>query len=185
MTTMPFRMPGVAREELDARMAASYDKAMHQAGEANVVEVLANSGVVTEFFFDDFYGKLFHGGQVDVRYKEILRLCLSSTHGCRSCNLNNRHSALAAGLTETDIEALLKRDNAYFAGADLAVCELADQLELSNAQGQLTASAYAALRAHFDDAGIVELAMIGGVLCGVAKMLFALNLVQREAYCKF
>lgn len=178
-------IPSVPRDLLPQRLKASHDRAVQQAGESQVVDVIAHSEAVANFFFDDFYTKLFNGGAVDLRFKQILRLSLSSAHGCRSCNLNNRHSALDAGLDEADIDALLRRDKRHFTGADKSVCELADELELCNTQGQLDAALYARLREHFDDAEIVELAMVGGVLTGVAKMLFTLNLVQREPYCQF
>ena len=39
------------------------------------------------------------------------------------------------------------------------------------------------LNENFSDAEIMELAMLMAVLVGMAKMLFAFNLVEKEDYC--
>lgn len=45
--------------------------------------------------------------------------------------------------------------------------------------------AQARLRRHFSDAELVELGVIMAVLCGMAKMIFAYDLVEKEDYCPF
>jgi hypothetical protein len=39
------------------------------------------------------------------------------------------------------------------------------------------------LQKNFSDAEIIELAMVMAILIGMAKMLFAFNFVEKEAYC--
>ena len=43
----------------------------------------------------------------------------------------------------------------------------------------------AQLQEHFSDAQIIELSMVCAVLSGMAKMLFALDVVEKEASCPF
>ena len=41
------------------------------------------------------------------------------------------------------------------------------------------------LAAYFDDAQILELGLVGGILAGVAKFMFAYDLVEKEDSCPF
>ena len=67
--------------------------------------------------FNQFYGDVFRGGKVAQRYKELLRLRLSTLHGCRFCNQGNRLDALEAGLTEAQIAAFESPESgAVYAG---------------------------------------------------------------------
>lgn len=43
----------------------------------------------------------------------------------------------------------------------------------------------AQLQEQFSDAQIIELSMVCAVLTGMAKMLFALDVVEKEANCPF
>jgi alkylhydroperoxidase family enzyme len=63
--------------------------------------------------------------------------------------------------------------------------ELASAMALTSPRGTLTEGNYSRLREHFDDAQIVELGMTMAVLTGMAKFLFAFDLVEREEYCEF
>ena len=38
---------------------------------------------------------------------------------------------------------------------------------------------------HFNDAEILELGLVGGILAGVAKFMFAYDLVEKEDSCPF
>ncbi|NDE02712.1 MAG: carboxymuconolactone decarboxylase family protein, partial [Gammaproteobacteria bacterium] len=69
--------------------------------------------------------------------------------------------------------------------AERAVLELASAMALTSPRGTLTEDNYRRLREHFDDAQIVELGMTMAVLTGMAKFLFAFDLVEREEYCEF
>ncbi len=55
---------------------------MDRAGEAGFVEVGASAPAAISWYTDEFYGRLFNRGRVDVRSKELLRLRFSKTHGC-------------------------------------------------------------------------------------------------------
>ncbi len=56
---------------------------------------------------------------------------------------------------------------------------------LTNPDGRLTEPLYERLAEHFSDGELYELGMIMAVLCGMAKFLFAFDLVEKEDYCPF
>ncbi len=178
-------MHRVAEADMSQALKAARAGALALTGDASIIEVFANSPKVAEFFFDNFYQGLFFNGDVPLRYKELLRLRLSKVHGCWFCNRNNEAGAKAAGFTDTQIQAIGGDADAPFTDAERAVLGLADQLALTNMGGALTPELYAALKAQFTDADIVELSMVGAILGGLNKMAFVLDLVEREAWCPF
>ncbi|MEM7461000.1 MAG: carboxymuconolactone decarboxylase family protein [Pseudomonadota bacterium] len=163
---------------------------MHDAstalrGEATFFEVMANSPDLLRWYIDGFYGDVFNSGRVPKIALEVLRLRLSVQHGCKFCNQGNRASARDAGLLDAEIDALFAGDLETLRPELRPIAALSDTLELQNAGGTLSADLHAQLRAYYDPGQIVELGMIGGILTGVAKFLFAFDLVEREETCPF
>ena len=62
---------------------------------------------------------------------------------------------------------------------------LADEMALTRPKGQLDAALHARMKPHFTDGELVELGVIMAVLCGMAKMIFAFDLVEKEDHCPF
>jgi alkylhydroperoxidase family enzyme len=154
-------------------------------GDATFVEVFAQAPELLEFVMKQFYAKVFFGGTVAQRYKQLARLKLSLIHGCRTCNKQNVPGALDAGFTRAQINALIDGRLESFTAADRAVIEYAEQIALSNMNGQLTPALFGKLRAHFSEAEILELGTAMAVISGMAKLSFVLNVVERESYCPF
>ena len=75
-----------------------------------------------------FYAKVFFGGKVEQRYKQLARLKLSLIHGCRTCNKQNVPGALEAGFTQAQIDALIDGSAEPFAPAERAVIGYANRL---------------------------------------------------------
>ncbi|RME66832.1 MAG: carboxymuconolactone decarboxylase family protein [Alphaproteobacteria bacterium] len=173
----PETMPPALRDAWQASMALR--------GDATLFAVFANHPALYDWYANGFYGTVFAGGRVPRRFKELLRIKLSTLHGCRFCNQGNRRDALAAGLTAAQIDALGDFEAGPFDDADKAVLRLADILALTTMTGTLTPDLYKALKAHFDDGQILELGLVGGVLAGMAKFLFAFDLVEKEETCPF
>ncbi|MEQ8388619.1 MAG: carboxymuconolactone decarboxylase family protein [Alphaproteobacteria bacterium] len=176
-------LPRVPRKAMPAHLQKLWDVGMERTGEATVIEVFANAPELLDWYFDDFYQGIFYKGRVDVRSKEILRLKLSKQHGCFFCNRNNTVDCLAAGITQEQIDSIQDPSPAIFSDKDLAIIELADQMMLQNMSGELTGDLYNQLRAHFDDAQIVELGFVSAILTGVAKWIFVYDMVTREETC--
>ena len=128
---------------------------------------------------------MFRGVTVAQPFKELLRLRLSTLHGCRFCNQGNRRDALAAGLTEEQINAFDDPETGPFTDAEKAVLALGEQLALTQPEGTLTPALYRKLAQHFGDAEILELGLVGGILAGVDKFMFAYDLVEKEDACPF
>ena len=158
---------------------------MELRGDAAFFEVFGNNPELYEWYTGSFYREVFYGGTVPRRIKELARLRLSTIHGCRFCNQGNRVDALGAGLTGAEIDALSDYENASFSDAEKAVLRLADQMLLTNPDGALSQSLYDDLRKHFTDGELLELGLIMAVLSGMAKFLFAFDLVEKEDYCVF
>ncbi len=174
------RLPPADMPE-DVRRA--YDHSMALRGDATFFEVFANHPELYRWYTGSFYGEVFNGSLVPRRIKELVRLRLSTVHGCRFCNQGNRVDALAAGLSEEDIAALDDYPSSSLEPAEKAALKLADQMLLTNPGGQLDEALYQELRQHFSDAEILELGVVLGVLSGMAKFLFAFDLVAKEANC--
>ena len=177
----------VAPEAMDTSVRAAYEKShalqKSKSGDATFFEIGANAPEVLNWYFDSFYGKLFYGGRVDTRTKELLRYRLSMTHGCAFCNKGNIEDAREAGVTEAQLANIMHEAHTAFSDRDRAVIQLASEMALANMNGQLTPALYASLRNHFDDGEIFELGLIAGILTGAAKFLFVFDLVEKEANC--
>ena len=177
----------VVPEAMDERVRAAYEQShalqKSKSGDATFFEIGANAPEVLNWYFDSFYGKLFYGGRVDTRTKELLRYRLSMTHGCAFCNKGNIEDAREAGVTEAQLANIMDEAHTAFSDKDRAVIKLASEMALPNMNGQLTPALYASLRNHFDDGEIFELGLVAGILTGAAKFLFVFDLVEKEANC--
>ena len=174
----------VRRADLPPRLAEMWDIAMRDRDEAILFEVAGNAPEVIEWYYDRFYGEMFHQGRVEVRLKQLARYKLSTLHGCAFCNRGNEKAALAAGVTAEQIAALEDVDADVFDARERALLKLCEEMALANMSGHLGAALHGELRAAgFDDGEIFELGVVLAVLTGMAKMLFVFDLVSREAVC--
>jgi alkylhydroperoxidase family enzyme len=173
------------RDHLAAPYQPAWDMLHKLTGEATFVEVFAQAPAMLDFVMQQFYAKVFFGGTVQQRYKQLARLKLSLIHGCRTCNKQNIPGAIGAGFTQAQIDALIAGDLEPFTPAERAVIDYAEQIALSNMDGQMSAALFDKLRAQFSEAQILELGTAMAVISGMAKLSFVLGLVERESYCPF
>ncbi|HKK35874.1 MAG TPA: carboxymuconolactone decarboxylase family protein [Paracoccaceae bacterium] len=174
----------VRREDLPPRLAEMWDAAMRDRDEAVLIEVAGNAPESIEWYYDRFYGEMFHQGRVEARLKQLMRLKLSTLHGCAFCNRGNEKAALAAGVTAAQIAALGDVAAPVFDARERAVLKLCEEMTLSNMAGHLSRALHAEFRAAgFEDGETFELGMVAAVLTGMAKFLFTFDLVSREAVC--
>jgi len=178
-------LPRVAREDMSEAAAAARDALYELSGDATFVEVFAAAPEVLNFAMVDFYQKLFFEGRMAERYKQLARLRLSMSHGCRTCNSQNVPSVGAFGYTDEQIDAMWRQDYSGFAEDEQAVMELADEIALDNREGHFTPELFEKLKRHFEIEEILELAMCLGVIVGLVKLSFTLDLVDKESYCEF
>lgn len=173
----------VPRAEMTPRLQQEYDATLALRDDATMQEVGANAPELMAWYKDEFYGRLFYGGRVETRMKELMRYRLSMTHGCAYCNKGNRDAATRAGVTAEQLARIMNEEAPCFDARERAVLALADQIVLTNMHGELTPALVAQLRPHFDDAQIFELGMVAGILTGMAKFIFVYDLVEKEANC--
>jgi alkylhydroperoxidase family enzyme len=178
-------IPRVPEAEMAADIRDMSRASTALRNDATFFEVMANNPDLLRWYIHGFYGDVFKSGRVPADALEVLRLRLSAQHGCKFCNQGNRLSAREAGLSDAEIDALFTGDVSTLRPHLVPVAELSDALKLTNHQGALTEALNDRLSAHYSPGQIVELGLIGGMLTGIAKFLFAFDLVEREASCPF
>jgi alkylhydroperoxidase family enzyme len=183
MTDTLFTRTG--RNQMTPQWRPAWDMLDKLTGDATFVEVFAQAPDLLAFVMQEFYAKVFFGGTVEQRYKQLARLQLSLIHGCRTCNKQNVPGAIEAGFTQAQVDALSGGNTEPFTPAERAVIEYAQQIALSNMEGRMTPALFGKLRAHFSEAQILELGTAMAVISGMAKLSFVLDLVERESYCPF
>jgi alkylhydroperoxidase family enzyme len=174
----------IPRGNLDPEWQNAWDMLNGLTGEPTFIEAMANAPELLRFAMVEFYQKIFFGGRVEEKYKQLLRIRLSLAHGCRSCNLQNTAGMKSVGYDAEHIEAI-EGDRSIFDQAEQAVLEFGDEMILTNQGGRLDRALYGRLRSYFDDAQICELGVVAGFIGGMAKMAFVLDLVEREPTCPF
>ena len=179
----PFKR--VPREDLPAHMQPSWDAALALHGDTTFVEVAGNNPTMYDWYLEDFYKKVFYSGRIERRIVELVRLRLANIHGCAFCNRSDTIAALDAGISEEQVDQLGDYENGPFTAAEKAALALADVMVLTNPKGMVTSELYARCKEHFTDGELYELGIIMAVLCGMAKFIFAFDLVEKEDYCPF
>lgn len=177
----------VPREQLPDDLRNMHDMLVGLAGEADNVEVFGNHPALYRWYFTQFYRHLFNGENGDMiverKFKELIRLKLSLSHGCFVCNSANIPSTLAAGYTQAQIDAIPDPTAEHFNEKELLVLELGEQFLLQNDDGTLSPDLHQRLSEHFSDAEILELGVIAAMLAGWSKMMFVFDIVTREDTC--
>ena len=175
----------VPRDRLDPKLQPMWDhsKALH--GDTTFFEVMGNAPEATDWYLNDFYKKLFQSGRLDPRIVELVRLRLANVHGCAFCNRSDRIASLAAGLSEAEVDAIATPETGPYDERQKAALALADVMVLTNPMGHVSRELYARLKHSFTDAELVELGLIMAVLTGMAKFIFAFDLVEKEDTCPF
>ena len=72
----------VQEHEMDAALRQIYKTAIKRSGDATFIQTAANAPEVLHWYYDEFCDKLFYGGRVEIRLKELIRLKLGKIHGC-------------------------------------------------------------------------------------------------------
>jgi alkylhydroperoxidase family enzyme len=184
-TDTPFRR--TPRDELPEAFRPAWDMLNKLTGQPAFIEVFASAPELVNLVMNEFYVKLFFGGRVAQRYKQLVRLHLSIVHGCRTCNRQNVPGALEAGISQAQVDAMRagRLDDGLFTEAERAVLDYTDQMVLTNMSGDMSPGLFARLRRHFSEPEILELGVVMAIIGGMAKLSFILRLVDKEDYCPF
>ncbi|MCW1383806.1 carboxymuconolactone decarboxylase family protein [Novosphingobium sp. KCTC 2891] len=175
----------IGRAALSPAMQASWDRAMDLHGDATFTEVMGNAPDVYAWYSQDFYAKLYASGRLEPSLVEIVRLRFANVHGCAACSRGDRIAAMAAGVSAEQVDAITRWQDGPFSARERGALELADVMVLTNPTGMVTADIYARLKECFSDGELVELGVIMAVLGGMAKFVYAFDLLERMDTCPF
>jgi alkylhydroperoxidase family enzyme len=175
----------IAREQMATRHQSSWDRSLALHGDSTFVEVMANAPHAYDWYSQDFYQKLFYSGRIDRKIVELVRFKLANVHGCASCNRGDRLASIEAGFSEEQLDCIGDFENGPFSEREKVTLALAEVMALTNPLGVVTPALYDRARRVFSDAELVELGLIMAVLAGVAKFVFAYDLLEKEPFCPF
>jgi uncharacterized peroxidase-related enzyme len=98
-----------------------------KTGPNNFLRVMSRRPEAMEAFLK-FYGNLLGPGTVDRRIKEIVYLAVSFVNECAYCSAHHEKTALKAGLTDDEIEAIRHETNEHFTAKEQAALHYAREL---------------------------------------------------------
>ncbi len=173
-------LPQVTDDQLPVSLA-DHVRGLDDAGvDARFHRYMAHSERAANLYWAEFYPRLFAEGALPRRTKELVRLVLAGVSGCHFCQAQDVASALAHGITQVEIDAVLALDLSALPEADAVAADLAYRLSPFHDGDSLSDEDWARLRGHFDDEQVAELLMCASVLAGVGRMLVVTGFVPRD-----
>lgn len=172
-------------KDLTGQLQSTAQNSLAIGQDVTFFQVFGSNPALYDWYIQRFYEELFYAKHIDIQLKELLRIKLSSLHGCQFCNQGNRLKALEAGITKEQLNNLHKLGSACFSEKEKAILKLAEEMALTKPTGVMDKSLYTDLSQCFSDGELLELGMIMGILSGIAKFLFVFDLVEKEVNCPF
>ncbi|MEM1299440.1 MAG: carboxymuconolactone decarboxylase family protein [Pseudomonadota bacterium] len=149
------RVRTVPASEVSGKAREVYDKSGIYGPFSSLVGIMANRAPVLEHTFGLLLD-LKAEGVLPARYLELALVTVSKLNECTFCVSNHTPRLNASGISLTAAENILDYDQVEeFDGADKLVIEYA--IQVTNDFHRVRDSMFDRLRAHFDDAQIVEL----------------------------
>lgn len=149
-------------------------------GDTRFFRFAANAPHVVQLYWVQFYEEVFFKGLLPVRLKEIARLRLAALNGCSFCQVGDRASAIANGVTEAEVEALFgDGQSPTFSAAEQGAADAAARMSNFDSEGVLDDELKAKLVQCFEPDELVELFAVIGILTGMARMLLAAGFITR------
>ncbi|MDP4804208.1 MAG: carboxymuconolactone decarboxylase family protein [Candidatus Nanopelagicales bacterium] len=162
-------------EDLSAPFRAKVESVKALGGDPSFFQFAANAEHIVDFYWTDFYRKVFFGGVLPIRVKELVRLRLTLYSGCSFCQVGDSASAVEHGVTEEEIRTLLdpSLELDFLNVAERAAIRFADAVASLSPVMPIQTELHNELASHFSDCELVELFTIVGVLTGMGRMLAA------------
>ena len=123
--------------------------------------------------FFQFYAQVWNDGVLDVRVKDLARMKIARTVGCRMCQ-NTRFKVAEEATTEDDYLDIDDVDNGAYTDAEKAALRYVETFCIGAAH--VTDEMVADLRSHFSPAEIIELSVLVAAMSGFASINVALNI---------
>lgn len=139
--------------------------------EGNFNGVMAWRPELLEAFFT-FYAKLWTDGVLDMRVKDLARMKIARTVGCRLCQ-NTRFKVAEGSTQEADYLGIDDVDQGDYTDAEKAALNYVEQFCFSAAH--VSDEMVSELRRYFSEPEIIELSMLAAVIGGFGSINVALN----------
>ncbi len=176
--TMEF--PTLAADQIGSPLREKIATIESLGGDTRFFRFAAHAPHVVQLYWVQFYQDVFFRGLLPVRLKEIARLRLAALNGCSFCQVGDRASAIANGVTEAEVDALFADGQcASFSAAEQAAADTATCMSNFDSEGTVDAALKARLMQHFAPDELVELFAVIGILTGMARMLLAAGFIRR------
>jgi len=139
--------------------------------EGNFNGVMAWRPELLEAFFT-FYAKLWTDGVLDMRVKDLARMKIARTVGCRLCQ-NTRFKVAEGQTLEADYLDIDDVDHGDYTDPEKAALNYVEQFCFSAAH--ISDEMVSELRRYFSEPEIIELSMLAAVIGGFGSINVALN----------
>lgn len=123
--------------------------------------------------FFTFYARVWSEGVLDVRVKDLARMKIARTVGCRMCQ-NTRFKVAEGATTEEDYLDIDDFEHGAYTEAEKAALRYVETFCVGAMH--VTDELVAGLRTHFSPAEIIELSILVAAMSGFASINVALNI---------
>jgi alkylhydroperoxidase family enzyme len=123
--------------------------------------------------FFKFYAEVWTGGVLDIRVKDLARMKIARTVGCRMCQ-NTRFKVAEGATSEDDYLDIDDVENGDYTEPEKAALRYVETFCIGAAH--ITDEMVADLRRHFSEAEIIELSILVAAMSGFASINVALNI---------
>jgi alkylhydroperoxidase family enzyme len=127
--------------------------------------------------FFAFYAQLWTEGALDMRIKDLARMKIARTVGCRICQ-NTRFKVAEGSTSEADYADIDDVDNGSYTEAEKAALRYTEAFCVG--AEHVTDRMVDDLKAHFSEAEIVELSILVATVGGFGSINVALNIAPDD-----
>ncbi len=155
------RIPLVGRSRASGAAREAFERKIAERGNIpNMYRVFAHRPWLLTTM-DAHFAAVMGSGTVPMKLKEMLALQTSLENDCRYCAASHAMLAERTGATPEQIAQLLDFERGPYTGREKAALRFG--LQMTRDANRVPDAAFAALREHFDDGEIVEIASVVGL----------------------
>jgi|TARA_B110000444_G_scaffold61813_1_gene57823 AhpD family alkylhydroperoxidase len=156
------------------------EKSNELTGGAFFLKVFSSSKITSEVYYEQFYKKVFYGGSVDIKLKELVRLRLAGISGCKYCISVDENSALNNGVTEKEIFDAKHGNIENFSGIENNLLKLSEHIALNPPSERADIKLISKILEIISQEEFIEISFVIAILSGMGNMLGSLDLVETD-----